>query len=80
MAIAFQCIPVNAVWDLDVKGRCIDSSAIIFTGAAVGIFEDIVIILLPVPELIGLSLTLRKRLGVIFLFSLGSLYVHHSSF
>jgi hypothetical protein len=73
IAITLQCIPVQAVWDMSVKGNCIDSSAVVFAGAGFSIFEDIVIILLPVPELKGLPLSLRKRLAVIFIFALGSL-------
>jgi hypothetical protein len=76
LAITLQCIPVNAVWDISVQGRCINSGAIIFAGAGLSIFEDIVIILLPVPELKGLPLSLRKRAAVIFIFALGSLYVY----
>ena len=78
--IALQCIPVNAVWNLSVKGKCINSNAVVFVGAGFSIFEDVVIILLPVPELKVLHLTLRKRLAVIFMFALGSLYVLPSSF
>ena len=75
MALTLQCIPVNAVWDLSVQGKCIDSSAIVFVGAGLSILEDVVIVLLPVPELKGLALSFRKRLAVMFMFALGSLYV-----
>jgi hypothetical protein len=75
IAITLQCIPVKAVWDMSVKGKCINLSAVVFAGAGLGIFEDIVIILLPMPELKGLPLSLRKRLAIIFIFALGSLHV-----
>ena len=79
MAITLQCIPIKAVWDFSDKGKCINASAVVFAGAGFSIFEDIVIILLPVPELKRLPLGSRRRLAVIFIFALGSLYVHSLS-
>lgn len=73
IAITLQCIPVKAVWDISVNGKCVNSRALVFSGAGISMFEDIVIILLPVPELKSLALSLRKRLAVMFLFALGSL-------
>jgi hypothetical protein len=77
IALILQCVPVDAVWDINVKGKCINSGAVVFLGAGLAIFEDIVIILLPVMELRSLRLSLRKRLGVMFLFTVASLYVHY---
>ncbi|KAH8589850.1 hypothetical protein B0O99DRAFT_522425, partial [Bisporella sp. PMI_857] len=72
IAIALQCIPVHAVWDMSVRGKCINLSALVFSGAGLSIFEDTVIILLPVFELKSLRLTLAKRLLIIFVFAMGS--------
>jgi hypothetical protein len=74
-AVTLQCIPVRAVWDVTVQGQCIDSGAVIAAGAGFSIFEDIAIILLPVPELKRLNLGLGKRLVVMALFAMGSLCV-----
>jgi len=76
LTLTLQCIPVNAVWDIGIKAKCINSRVVVFTIAGLSIFEDIVIILLPIPELSHLNLSLRKRLAVIFMFTLGSLYMH----
>jgi hypothetical protein len=73
IAIIFQCVPVAAVWDLTIKGKCINSQAIIFAGAGLGIAEDFMLMLLPVAEIKGLSLSLKKRITILFLFALGSL-------
>lgn len=72
MAVTLQCIPVDAVWDISTKGKCINSGAVVFAGAGLSIFEDIIIILLPVMELKSLPLSLRKKFAVIFIFALGS--------
>lgn len=43
-------------------------------GAGFSIFEDVVIILLPVREIKQLNLGPRRRLAIILMFTLGSLY------
>jgi hypothetical protein len=73
IAIIFQCVPVAAVWDLTIKGKCINSQAIVFASAGFGIAEDIVLMLLPVSEIRGLSLSLKKRITISLIFALGSL-------
>ncbi|KFY78628.1 hypothetical protein V499_02254 [Pseudogymnoascus sp. VKM F-103] len=69
-------------WDVDPKnviilrksvvGKCADQQAFVYSGAAVSIFEDIVIMFLPVYELNGLTLSLKKRLVLVFMFAIGS--------
>lgn len=75
-AISFQCVPVSAVWTLDKNAKCISSSAMVIAGAALSITEDLVIIALPISELLKLNLSLRKRIALMLVFALGSLYVH----
>ena len=56
-----------------VTGKCINLTAIVYSGAAFSIVEDLVIMLLPISELKGLNLDLRKRIALVFMFALGSL-------
>lgn len=80
LAVTFQCIPVSAVWNMSIKGRCVNSTGLVASAAALSLFEDIVIILFPIGELKRLrNLSIRKRLAVIFMFALGSLCVHSSA-
>lgn len=72
-SVALQCVPPAAIWNTTIKGKCNDSTAQVYAGAAFAIFEDIVIILLPIRELRNLNLTPKKKLGVMFMFALGSL-------
>jgi hypothetical protein len=73
-AVAFQCVPVPSFWDpFIVKKHCINLSVLIYMGGALSIFEDIVIMLLPIYELKGLNLGLRKKVALAFMFALGSL-------
>ena len=73
IALIFQCVPVAAVWDLTIKGKCINAQALLFAGAGFSIAEDIMLMLLPASEIKGLNLSLKKRISVTLLFALGSL-------
>lgn len=66
-------MPIAHSWDQSVAGKCADQQAFVYAGAAVSIFEDIVIMFLPVYELHALTLSLKKRLVLVFMFALGSL-------
>ncbi|RFU33030.1 hypothetical protein B7463_g3308, partial [Scytalidium lignicola] len=72
LAVSFQCIPVNSVWDVTIPGRCINSQAFVYAVAGFAIFEDIVIILMPIYELKDLNLDLRKKVALMLIFVLGS--------
>lgn len=71
--VAFQCLPVRSVWDHSIRGTCTNMPATVYAGAAFSIFEDFIIMLLPIWELKDLSLNSRKKLALMFLFALGSL-------
>ena len=79
-AVTFQCMPINSIWDSSVDRKCVNTTAVIYAGAVCSIFEDIVIIILPIRELLALNMSPRQRVGVIFMFALGSLYVHRCIF
>lgn len=83
MAAAFQC--QNPAGSIDTTGylaqfdksihpkdfKCFDPSRLwIFTGA-VNLFTDVLILLLPIPTLLGLRVPMSKRLAVIGIFSVG---------
>lgn len=73
LAVSFQCNPVESIWDPEVKGKCIDLTAVGFSGAIFSIVEDIVILILPIPEIIKLQMSTNKKWGLVLLFSIGSL-------
>lgn len=73
MVVSIQCVPVESVWDLTVHVRCTNSQAFVYAAAGFSIFEDFIIMILPVWELKDLSLNLKKKIALMFLFSLGSL-------
>lgn len=73
LVVSLQCVPVPAVWDLTVHGNCTNSQAFVYAAAGFSIFEDFIIMVLPVWELKDLNLTTKKKLALTFLFALGSL-------
>lgn len=73
LVVILQCLPVDAVWDLTIPAKCLDTVAIIYAGAALSIVEDLVIIFLPMFVLKDLNLTTRKKIALGLMFALGSL-------
>ncbi|KAJ0325595.1 hypothetical protein COL5a_007406 [Colletotrichum fioriniae] len=73
LVIIFQCTPVSSVWDRSNPNRtCLNVTAIGYAGAVFSIVEDLVILVLPIPELVKLQLNIRKKIALGFMFSLGS--------
>ncbi|KAH6658663.1 hypothetical protein BKA67DRAFT_501427, partial [Truncatella angustata] len=70
--IAFQCTPVEAIWNRFVTGSCLNVNAIGYSGAILSVVEDVVLIVLPIPELRKLQISGRKRIGVGLMFALAS--------
>ncbi|OHW93755.1 CFEM domain-containing protein [Colletotrichum incanum] len=72
MLLVFQCLPIHSIWDRSVEGHCLNVAAISYGGAACSILEDIVLIIMPVPELLKLQLGKKKKSALVFMFGLGS--------
>ncbi|KAI1340337.1 hypothetical protein F5Y15DRAFT_54756 [Xylariaceae sp. FL0016] len=70
--IIFQCVPVAAVWERNISGRCLDVNSVGWAGAIMSVIEDIVLVLLPLPELWKLQVIGRKRVGVALMLAVGS--------
>lgn len=74
LLVVFQCMPIKSIWDKTVEGKCIPIAAAIgFTGAGLSIVEDFIILLLPIRELWKLQMNTKKKAGLVFLLSVGSL-------
>jgi hypothetical protein len=70
----FQCTPIAYNWDRSIKGgKCLNVNALTYSHAGMTIFQDFAILLLPIPELLGLKMEIKKKLGVIFIFQIGLL-------
>lgn len=72
----FQCTPVEYNWlgwtgDYQGPVSCRDINAQAYAAAGVGIAQDITIMLLPLPQIFGLQMSVRKKVMTVFIFSLG---------
>jgi hypothetical protein len=73
IVVILQCVPVDAVWDLTIPAKCLNTVAITYAGAALSIVEDLAIVFLPIFVLKDLNLTTRKKIALGLMFALGSL-------
>ena len=69
----FQCVPIEAVWDLTVPGKCHNELVVFYLGAATSIFEDLYILVLPIPCISSLQMDTGKKVILCFVFAIGSL-------
>ncbi|KAI1330661.1 hypothetical protein F5Y16DRAFT_396153 [Xylariaceae sp. FL0255] len=72
----FQCDPVNynwEGWEGRWKGRysCLDINWISWAAAVFVITHEMVIIALPIPLLLRLNVSTRRKVGIVLMFSLG---------
>ncbi|KAK8057763.1 hypothetical protein PG996_011700 [Apiospora saccharicola] len=68
--VALQCLPVKANWvpSLRPASRCLDIQAAGYAAGALTIAEDVVMIVLPLPHLLRMQMSGRKKLSVALLF------------
>ncbi|KAI8933113.1 hypothetical protein NX059_009756 [Plenodomus lindquistii] len=72
----FNCTPVSYIWerwDGEHKGKCINFHVFGWVSAVVNIVLDIAVVAVPIPELLRLSLSTKKKVYVIMMFSVGAL-------
>lgn len=72
----FQCMPIDYNW-LGWKGTygdhwCLNVNTLTFTAATFSIVQDIIILVLPIPLVLKLNASWRKRAEIILMFSLGA--------
>jgi hypothetical protein len=70
------CRPISYYWnrwDMEHVGHCWDIQAVAYANAGISIVLDILTLILPITQVWNLHLGLRKRIGVILMFSVGTL-------
>jgi hypothetical protein len=69
-----QCHPVSYVWNKTLKdGKCINFNSVTWVNGAINIFQDLLIIALPISEVRKLQLERKKKIGLYIMFGLGGL-------
>lgn len=72
----FQCLPVDAIWrswrgDYPGRYRCLDVNSLVYAAAGCSIAQDLTILVLPLPLILGLNTSWRRRAAIAVMFSLG---------
>jgi hypothetical protein len=73
LSAGLQCIPTAMLWDINVKGKCLDINLFYFANAALNIVTDTIIYCLPIPTLWKLQLPVVQRIGLCVVLGLGGL-------
>ena len=68
-----HCVPIRALWDPQVLGRCINIDDVFILCGSLNIATDIVILFLPMPELWKLQVSNTRKAQLTFMFLLGGL-------
>ncbi|RYP16714.1 hypothetical protein DL765_004950 [Monosporascus sp. GIB2] len=73
-SVLFACNPIAAAWDLRVaaEASCINRPVIYITQAAFGCVTDLMLLVLPIPTVVGLQMSTRQKVGLLGLFAIGS--------
>lgn len=73
IAANFQCTPFKFQWDKKIPGgHCFDIGAYYKSTSVPNIVTDLVILVLPVPTVVNLKATMTRKLGLSFVFLVGS--------
>lgn len=78
ITMAVACRPLSHYWGQylgDTNGTCINVSLFYLVFGIINMVIDVVILLSPIPRIITLQLNKRKKVSVIGIMLLGSLYV-----
>jgi hypothetical protein len=69
----FICVPVQKLWYPQIPGHCINQVGTWIANAISTIATDLVILLLPIPQVWKLQLRISEKIAVLIAFSLGFL-------
>ena len=69
---AFQCQPINAFWDITQSAEhCVKVYTTFLIGSIGILIVDVLILLLPLPQVLNLAVQLRKKIEISMSFVLG---------
>jgi hypothetical protein len=68
-----QCMPIRTFWVAGVKAYCINYQAAQVTFGTLNIITDWIVLLLPIPLVVGLSLKNKMKYSIVTLFGAGGL-------
>jgi hypothetical protein len=66
-----QCRPIAAIWDPSIQGTCINGWSFSVVTSALNTMTDLVLLVLPVPAVLGLQLQKFERCSLAGVFLVG---------
>ena len=75
IAKIWECRPRARIWNKSIKGTCIDIPRLLNTSGLFNTISDLLILLVPLKAVWNLNMKWKKKLGVIAVFSVGTMYV-----
>ncbi|PBP25242.1 integral membrane protein [Diplocarpon rosae] len=63
----------GGIWNRTLSSQCINVNTLSYASGAISVALDLIILILPIPAILGLPLGLKKKTSLIFMFALGSL-------
>jgi hypothetical protein len=73
VSLSMICLPIQALWDHTVDGRCMPFLPAFFAPAVINMITDFGIFVLPLPAIKSLHLPKRQKIILFFIFGLGFL-------
>lgn len=75
-ATIFQCSPISFVFNKNLHGgKCVNFNTATWVNGAFNIFQDLLIIALPISEVRKLQLEVKKKISLYIMFALGGSWV-----
>lgn len=71
----FICVPTQKLWKPELPGHCISEMGVWVANGSSTILSDVVILLLPIPQIWKLNTVRSEKIGLTLVFGLGFLYV-----
>jgi hypothetical protein len=76
LALIFACQPIARMWDVTItEGFCLNLPSLYIAIAVSNIASDVVLFFLPLPMVVKLHIPLRQKIGLFFIFGIGSMTV-----
>lgn len=67
------CHPIEYGWNPNIEGTCGDRNAFFMGTGSLNIFNDVMLIVIPIPHIWNLQLASGRKAGLIATFAIGSL-------
>ena len=69
----FQCHPREKIWNSSIEGHCVDAIGLNLASGILNVISDIETLLLPIWGIWNLQMPMKKKIGVIAVFGVGSI-------